>query len=259
MESKFRNAIAPCLLICGCGQYTPMAISEVIPIQEEVGSTLIVSWDENIESDLAGYEIHYGNSSGVYGDVIDVKNVNIFTFDSLTVGETYFFAVTAYDDSSNVSDFSNEVSAIVTARPPDTTAAKKWNIEFENETGELDSLIVLEIEPHGNEMSTGSGWTIWGHGEGTDSGLYILNPDRFMIRVAFDAKLIDDDGSCTEKPRKLKVGSNPSNPWFIDTSWQTIEIVSNENRIFIINYADDCYIEDESDANVRIENIQIWR
>lgn len=249
MGCRFQIAIALCLLL-----------SEVIPAPQEVGKTLIVSWDENSESDLAGYSIHYGSSSRIYGDSIDVGNVTLFEIDSLTVGEIYFFAVTAYDDSGNVSDFSNEVSAIITARPPDTTAAKKWDLSWESKTGKLDSLIVLEVVAHGDEMQTGSGWTIWGHGKNTDSGLYILNPDGFMVRIVFDVKLIGD-GSCLKDPegnprsRMLDVAGNP---WLINTSWQTVEITSDKPRIFI-NYADDCYIEEESDANVRIENLKIFK
>lgn len=66
------------------------------------------SWDANTEPDLAGYKIHWGTATGVYTNEIDVKNVTIFTVDSLPDGKL-FFAATAYDDAGNKSEYSNEV------------------------------------------------------------------------------------------------------------------------------------------------------
>ncbi|MGQ9570185.1 MAG: InlB B-repeat-containing protein [Thermodesulfovibrionales bacterium] len=63
-------------------------------------------------TDLAGYKIYYGTSSGNYSEHIDVGNVKNYTIDNLVEGLTYYFAVTAYDTSGNESDFSNEVSLV---------------------------------------------------------------------------------------------------------------------------------------------------
>ena len=60
-------------------------------------------------TDLAGYKIYYGTSSGVYSVIIDVGNVTTFKVDGLSSG-TYYFAVTAYDNSRNEGGYSNEVS-----------------------------------------------------------------------------------------------------------------------------------------------------
>ena len=59
-------------------------------------------------TDLAGYKLYYGTSSGNYGSPIDVNNVTTYTISNLTVG-SYYFVVTAYDLSGNESDYSNEV------------------------------------------------------------------------------------------------------------------------------------------------------
>ena len=60
-------------------------------------------------TDLAGYKIYYGTSSGNYSVSVDVRNVTTYTVDSLSSGK-YYFAVTAYDTSNNESGYSNEVS-----------------------------------------------------------------------------------------------------------------------------------------------------
>lgn len=70
----------------------------------------ILSWNANSEPDLAGYKVYYGTSSQDYGIPIDVGNFTSHTLTGLTKGTTYYFAITAYDTSSNESDFSVELS-----------------------------------------------------------------------------------------------------------------------------------------------------
>ena len=72
-----------------------------------------LAWDPNTESDLAGYRVHYGTSSGSYTVHTDVHNVTTYTVTGLTAGQTYYFAATAYDTSGNESGYSNPVSYAV--------------------------------------------------------------------------------------------------------------------------------------------------
>jgi hypothetical protein len=69
-----------------------------------------LAWDPNTESDLAGYRIHHGTTSGSYTVHTDVHNVTSYTVTGLTAGQTYYFAATAYDASGNESGYSNPVS-----------------------------------------------------------------------------------------------------------------------------------------------------
>lgn len=75
--------------------------------------TATLIWDPNAESDLAGYRVHYGTSPGSYTQVQDAGNVTEQTLNNLTEGQTYYFAVTAYDTSGNESGYSNEVSKLI--------------------------------------------------------------------------------------------------------------------------------------------------
>ncbi len=77
-----------------------------------------LAWNSNTEEDLAGYDVYYGTSSGIYDHVVDARmgtqlpgEITTYTLKGLTLGQTYFIAVTAYD-SSNESEHSNEVSGI---------------------------------------------------------------------------------------------------------------------------------------------------
>jgi len=64
-------------------------------------------------TDLSGYKVYYGNSSGNYSQNINVGNVTTYIINNLTEGLTYYFTVTAYDISGNESGYSNEVSKII--------------------------------------------------------------------------------------------------------------------------------------------------
>ncbi|KHE90274.1 MAG: fibronectin type III domain-containing protein [Candidatus Scalindua rubra] len=68
-----------------------------------------LSWTANTESDLAGYKVYYGNTSGNYDANVDVGNQTNYTLTGLVNGQTYYVAVTAYDSSGNESAFSSEV------------------------------------------------------------------------------------------------------------------------------------------------------
>lgn len=208
--------------------------------------TVTVSWYANTESDLAGYHIYLGTESKNYDRDIDVAGSDtMFAGISLQSGTQYFFAVTAYDTAGNESDFSEEVIF------PDNRPPNIWQIVFLKDGSEE---IILEIEAHGDETQNGNGWTVWGHEQGNDSGLFILNPDFLSVRVTFQAKLIGN-GSCLDEPKLIRIGSDF---WEIDTDFKEIEFTSNSEKIFI-NYFDDCWIPNESDANLRIENIKIFK
>ncbi len=208
-----------------------------------------VSWDANTELDLSGYKIYYGQTSGSYDSQMWVGNVISFRLTGLEEGKQYFFAVTALDVSNNESDFSDEVSTTIS---PDNRPPSHWNIVWNIGTSEE---IILEIVAHGNELQDETGWIIYGHGNDTESGLYILNPEKLLVSVMFDAKLIGK-GECLDDPKMMGIGSED---FFIGTTWRKVDFISNEERIFI-SFFDDCWIpETESDANIRIEHIHIFR
>ena len=86
------------------------ASSTSTPPSNSSGTTATVSWNPSTSTNLAGYKVHVGTSSGVYSSVVDVGNVTAYAVTNLGVGTTYYFAVTAYNTSGVESSFSNEVS-----------------------------------------------------------------------------------------------------------------------------------------------------
>ncbi|MCA9497566.1 MAG: fibronectin type III domain-containing protein [Nitrospira sp.] len=72
-------------------------------------------------AEYGGFIIAYGTSSGSYTQTQDVGTQAIYTVTSLNPGQTYYFAVKAYDSArKNESPYSNQVSVTlssVAARP----------------------------------------------------------------------------------------------------------------------------------------------
>ncbi len=67
-----------------------------------------LSWDANLEPDIASYNVHYGDVNRTQIISLNVGNVTPFTFTGLSAG-TYYFAVSAVDSSLNESEKSYEV------------------------------------------------------------------------------------------------------------------------------------------------------
>jgi hypothetical protein len=77
--------------------------------------TVTLAWDANVEPDIAGYELSYGESSGSYSSSVDVGNTTTTSLTHLVEGKTYYFVVSAYDTAGMKSLPSSEVSHTITS------------------------------------------------------------------------------------------------------------------------------------------------
>ncbi|MGH7147775.1 MAG: fibronectin type III domain-containing protein [Nitrospiraceae bacterium] len=74
---------------------------------------MTLTWTANGEPDLAGYKVYVGTASGTYsfpGSPFVTGKVTSYTISNLPKGQTYFFAISAYDTAGNESPLSAEVS-----------------------------------------------------------------------------------------------------------------------------------------------------
>ena len=87
--------------------------------------TVTLGWNRNTETDLAGYRLHYGNkprAQATYSQTVPINNRNATTWQLTLPDGVYYFALTAVDLGGNVSGFSNEVMAEISAvTPPPVT------------------------------------------------------------------------------------------------------------------------------------------
>lgn len=84
-----------------------------------------LTWAENNEDDLSGYNVYRATSS--FSSVSDMNPVNggelissaNFTDTGLENGTTYYYRITAVDDSNNESEISSELEITPFSNPPD--------------------------------------------------------------------------------------------------------------------------------------------
>ena len=75
--------------------------------------SVTLTWTANREPDIAGYKVYVGTASGTYsfpGSAFVIGKVTSYTVSNLPMGQTYFFAISAYDSAGNESLLSAEVS-----------------------------------------------------------------------------------------------------------------------------------------------------
>jgi hypothetical protein len=75
--------------------------------------SVTLAWNASADTNVVGYNVYYGTSSGAYTSKIDVGGATNATINNLTEGVTYYFAATAYNIIGLESDYSAEVSYTV--------------------------------------------------------------------------------------------------------------------------------------------------
>lgn len=103
------------------GQVSRSLTSFDIEVLGSSNGSATLSWtpptentDNSALTDLAGYRIYYGSSSGVYPNSIDISNpaISSYIIGNLS-SNTYYFVITAYTANGVSSGYSNEVSKVV--------------------------------------------------------------------------------------------------------------------------------------------------
>src|SRR5688572_368313 len=83
------------------------------PVQAE---KVRLGWDRPVHANgkpvrgLAGYKLYYGSKRGQYHTMIPLGMKTTYTVTKLSAGQTYYFALKAYDATGRESTFSREVS-----------------------------------------------------------------------------------------------------------------------------------------------------
>lgn len=179
-------------------------------------------------TDLAGYKIYYGTSSGNYSQKINVGNVTTYKVTNLTSDNTYYFAVTAYDKSGNASKFSNEVSIVkynltvnkggtgtgtVTSSPAGINCGSDCSETYKN-----GNVVTLTATP--NIGSTFTGWD-GGSCSGTGTCSFTINTTK-TVTANFAAVstpttiILDNRDQSVSKTGTWDVSSG-SNPYGTDS------------------------------------------
>ena len=96
-------------------------------------TSVMLAWNPNSESDLAGYKLHIGIQSIIAGNppvqVLDVGNVTQSEVQGLDFATQYFFVATAYNNAGLESGYSKEVT--FTPMPPVEDKIRYWPQELQ--------------------------------------------------------------------------------------------------------------------------------
>jgi hypothetical protein len=114
-----------------------MMVPILIPSFSTAGQATL-SWDPNIDPEVAGYNVYWGIESGQYSESVDVGNQTNYTIYTLAEGQTYYFSVTAYDNIGFESDYANEVQTIVNS--PITLCAADLDLDGDVDSQDLSNL-----------------------------------------------------------------------------------------------------------------------
>ncbi len=100
-----------------------------LPVSALAGEVTL-AWDPPT-TEYGGFILAYGTSSGSYNFTQDVGGQTTYTVANLTPGQTYYFAVKAYNPARNIeSSYSNQVSATlpsIDSTPPASPKNVKIN------------------------------------------------------------------------------------------------------------------------------------
>ncbi len=117
---------------------------------------LNLTWNASTASNVGGYIVYYGTSSGVYSASVDVGNTTSTTLTGLQAATTYYLAVSAYDTTRIFqSRYSNETSVNAPQPPTVSFAANPTS-------GYVPITVTFTPAATGNV----TGWQ-WNFGDGT--------------------------------------------------------------------------------------------
>ena len=79
----------------------------------QAGQSVTLAWNRSTDPIVAGYNIHYGGTSGTYTNMVNAGSATNATISGLIPGTTYYFAAQTYSSLGVESLFSSEVSYTV--------------------------------------------------------------------------------------------------------------------------------------------------
>ncbi len=109
----------------------------LLTAQTILAASVTVVWDRNPEPDIAGYKIYWGTSSRKYSNSATMYDSATLSFErtykvtGLLEGQTYYFAVTAFDLLNQESDFSDEIEKTIAAS--NKTSDAWWDDWYETQ------------------------------------------------------------------------------------------------------------------------------
>ncbi|NGZ90221.1 tandem-95 repeat protein [Psychroflexus maritimus] len=201
---------------------TPNILAPISPpinvVKTISGNDVVLTWNANLESDLSGYKLYFGNPTGYsYDNVIDLGNVTSYTIANGNLSNEY--ALTAYDNLAN--NIEDQVEG-----------NESW-FSIANALPELPSNITVEVAPRKSKLS----WTLSSSNNVTGYKIFkgtSPNPTTLLTTVSnstvsytdteltngttyyYSIKSIDSNG--LESVSSPDLSATPTNTWYVATT-----------------------------------------
>jgi len=146
---------------------------------------ITLGWDASIGS-VDGYKMHYGTASGDYDYNVNVGNFTSCTISGLQEGVTYFFAVTAYNDTVE-SDYSDEIAYTIpfgsatTYEDAEDGTTIRWSI-YDNSPDGATIKNIYDNDRQSRVIQFSGSGTQNGYRLKNDDGTTWQNSNQFVIQ-----------------------------------------------------------------------------
>ena len=178
------------------------------------GASVTLAWDASATPNITNYSLYYGTASRTYSSRMNVGNVLTGTISNLVEGTKYYFAVTAQDDLSLESDWSEEISYTV-------NPANNAPIANAGPDASITLPLVLTVSgtatDDGLPNPPGRLTTSWSKvsGPGTvifNSSMSLLSTVTFSVAGQYMLRLTVNDGESTASDDMVVNVADPGGP-----------------------------------------------
>jgi hypothetical protein len=104
-------------------------------------------WEPNLDPDVAGYRVHYGEMPGALDQRADAGQATWIRVGNLVAGRIYCFQATCYNGSGIESDPSESILYLVPSPPADKGAPIAWGQAATTVRNQSVSLVLTASEP----------------------------------------------------------------------------------------------------------------
>jgi len=108
--------------------------------------SVTLAWNANSETNIAGYRLRYGDSSGNYTVTLDAGNSLTATAGGLNSGSTYYFVVVAYNANGQTSTPSAEITYTVPGTPNNPPAATSFSLGVDEDSQAAATLAATDVD-----------------------------------------------------------------------------------------------------------------
>jgi hypothetical protein len=167
------------------------------------GASIFLTWNPSPSADTAGNILYYGAVKGQYTSSLNTGTSTSVTVSGLTPGQTYYFAVAAY----NLSGLLGTLSNVVTNTVPLQILAQPISV-----SAAVGMILVLSVNVE-SETPVTYQWFLGGKAiEGATSAILILPQISEEVAGSYTVVASSASGSATSQPAVVTVMDTPALP-----------------------------------------------